>query len=57
MVAWCKPNEMVIDTVCYDSEVPGSYEQSKDCTRENGELYNIFMCKTTSYLGSTTTIY
>lgn len=57
MVAWCKPNEMVVDSVCYDDAVPGSYEQSRACMRENGQLYNIFMCGTSDYAGLTDSIY
>ncbi|MCX8533404.1 hypothetical protein [Chryseobacterium luquanense] len=57
IVAWCKPNEMVIDTVCYDTEVSGSYEQSRACQRENTDLYNIFMCKTRDYAGAYISIY
>lgn len=57
MMAWCRPNETVIDTVCYDTSVQGSYEHSQVCQRENCQLYNIFMCKTTDYIGSTTTFY
>ena len=57
MVAWCKPNDMVIDSVCWDDAVPGSYEQSRACMRENGQLYNIFMCGTSDYAGLTDSIY
>lgn len=57
MVAWCKKNDMVIDTVCWDDAVSGSYEQSRACIRENGDLYNIFMCGSSSYMGLTQTIY
>lgn len=57
MVAWCKPNDMVIDSVCWDDAVPGSYEHSRACMRENGQLYNIFMCGTSDYAGLTDSIY
>lgn len=57
IIAWCRPNETVIDSVCYDTNVQGSYEHSQACQRENCQLYNIFMCKTTDYVGSTTTFY
>ncbi|MCU7617624.1 hypothetical protein NZ698_10485 [Chryseobacterium sp. PBS4-4] len=57
MVAWCKPNDMVLDTVCWDDSVSGSYEQSRACIRENGQLYNIFMCGSSDYAGLTQSIY
>jgi len=57
MVAWCRPNETIVDTVCWDDAVSGSYEHSRACMRENDQLYNIFMCKTTDYAGSTVSIY
>jgi len=53
MVAWCKPSEMVTDTVCYDSASEADYQHSRACIRENGNLYNIFMCgSSTDHLGA-----
>lgn len=58
LVAWCKDKDPAVpDTVCYDTEVAGSYEQAQVCIRENGDLYNIFMCGTNTSTGDTTTGY
>lgn len=51
MIAWCKPNEMVIDTVCYEDTSEADYQRSRACIRENGELYNEFICGTNTYGG------
>lgn len=57
MVAWCKPNDIIADTVCYETSDPQGYNRSLACRAENTDLYNIFMCGTRDYASSTTTIY
>ncbi|MCX8522560.1 hypothetical protein OF897_01295 [Chryseobacterium formosus] len=57
MVAWCKPNDIIADTICYETSDPQGYDRSLACRGENTDLYNIFMCGTRDYAGFTNTIY
>lgn len=51
MVVWCNSSANAVDTVCYELGDADSKAHAYACMRENGALYNEYVCGSPDYGG------